>query len=90
VWFALLALLLATNRKLLAIYIGSTSMEVLTPASEYVGIRALSMPTSLLAGVLQAALLGAKDSVTPLVAVAASTFVNVWGFILCGGVGDGV
>jgi len=81
--FGLLALLLATNRKLLGIYIGSTSMEVLQPASEYVGIRALSMPTSLLAGVLQAALLGAKDSVTPLVAVAASTFVNVFGDAIC-------
>jgi len=37
------------------------------------------MPTSLLGGVLQAALLGAKDSVTPLVAIMYSTVVNVLG-----------
>ena len=37
------------------------------------------MPTSLLGGVLQAALLGAKDSVTPLVAIAYSTVVNLTG-----------
>lgn len=37
------------------------------------------MPTSLLLGVLQACLLGAKDSVTPLVAVLYSFVVNVIG-----------
>jgi Na+-driven multidrug efflux pump len=37
------------------------------------------MPTSLLGGVLQAALLGAKDSVTPLVAIMYSTIINVIG-----------
>mmetsp|Transcript_32318 Transcript_32318/g.78272 ORF Transcript_32318/g.78272 Transcript_32318/m.78272 type:complete len:322 (+) Transcript_32318:799-1764(+) len=37
------------------------------------------MPTSLLGGVLQAALLGAKDSVTPLIAILYSTIVNVSG-----------
>jgi Na+-driven multidrug efflux pump len=37
------------------------------------------MPTSLLLGVLQACLLGAKDSVTPLVAVVYATVVNVVG-----------
>ena len=42
-------------------------------------IRALSMPTSLLSGVLQAALLGAKDSVTPLVAILYSTIINTSG-----------
>jgi Na+-driven multidrug efflux pump len=37
------------------------------------------MPTSLLLGVVQAALLGAKDSVTPLIAILYSTVVNVFG-----------
>lgn len=37
------------------------------------------MPTSLLLGVLQAALLGAKDSVTPLVAVGWSMLINIVG-----------
>ena len=41
------------------------------------------MPTSLLLGVLQAALLGAKDSVTPLIAILYSTIINLVGdFIL--------
>ena len=41
------------------------------------------MPTSLVLGVLQAALLGAKDSVTPLISILYSTIVNVIGdFIL--------
>lgn len=41
------------------------------------------MPSSLVLGVLQAALLGAKDSVTPLIAILYSTIVNVVGdFIL--------
>ena len=37
------------------------------------------MPTSLLLGVVQAACLGAKDSVTPLIAILYSTIVNVIG-----------
>lgn len=37
------------------------------------------MPTSLIGGVLQAALLGAKDSVTPMVAILYSTIVNIVG-----------
>lgn len=37
------------------------------------------MPTSLLMNVVQAALLGAKDSVTPLIAILYSTIVNVIG-----------
>lgn len=45
----------------------------------YVKIRALSMPTSLLGGVLQAALLGARDSVTPLIAILYNTVINVIG-----------
>jgi Na+-driven multidrug efflux pump len=48
-----------------------------------VGIRVLSMRTILLAGMLQAALLGARESVTPPVVVAASTVLNVCGDLLC-------
>lgn len=65
----LMFLLLAVARPLIALYIGpeaAASPGLLDSAHEYVKIRALSMPTSLLGGVLQAALLGAKDSVTPL------------------------
>ena len=40
------------------------------------------MPTSLLLGVIQAALLGAKDSTTPLIAILYSTIVNVVGDFL--------
>jgi Na+-driven multidrug efflux pump len=52
---------------------------LLDSAVDYVKIRSLSMPTSLLLGVVQSALLGAKDSVTPLMAVLYSTIVNVVG-----------
>lgn len=65
----LMFFLLAVARPLIALYIGpeaAASPGLLDSAHEYVKIRALSMPTSLLGGVLQAALLGAKDSVTPL------------------------
>ena len=81
----LLTLLLKAGRTLLSIYIGPEPGDttILDPASAYVNIRALSMPTALLAGVLQAALLGAKDSVTPLVATVTSTIVNVFGDALC-------
>jgi Na+-driven multidrug efflux pump len=51
-------------------------------AVDYVKIRAFSMPTSLLIGVVQAALLGAKDSVTPLIAILYSTTINVFGDLL--------
>lgn len=57
----------------------AASPGLLDAAHEYVQIRALSMPTSLLGGVLQAALLGAKDSVTPLVSIMYSTIVNISG-----------
>lgn len=78
----LMFLLLAVARPLIALYIGpeaAASPGLLDSAHEYVKIRALSMPTSLLGGVLQAALLGAKDSVTPLVSILYSTIVNVVG-----------
>ena len=78
----LMFFLLAVARPLIALYIGAeaaASPGLLDAAHEYVKIRALSMPTSLLGGVLQAALLGAKDSVTPLVSILYSTIVNVCG-----------
>lgn len=78
----LMLFLLAVARPLIALYIGpeaAASPGLLDAAHEYVKIRALSMPTSLLGGVLQAALLGAKDSVTPLVSILYSTIVNVCG-----------
>jgi Na+-driven multidrug efflux pump len=53
--------------------------NLLNWATDYVRWRALSMPTSLLLGVLQASLLGAKDSVTPLVAVGWSMVINILG-----------
>lgn len=77
--FGIMALLFLKGKFLLSLYVGDASKHIIEPATEYVYIRALSMPTSLLAGVLQASLLGAKDSVTPLVAVLASTIVNVVG-----------
>jgi len=77
--FGIMSLLFWKGEYLLALYVGEGGKHILKPALEYVHIRALSMPTSLLAGVLQSALLGAKDSVTPLVAVLASTLVNVFG-----------
>jgi Na+-driven multidrug efflux pump len=70
------------TRPLLQLYIGheaAATPGLLDSATDYVLIRALSLPTSLLLGVLQAALLGAKDSVTPLVAIMYSTVVNVIG-----------
>ena len=81
----LLALLLRSGRTLLKVYIGPAPGDnsILDPAATYVAIRALSMPTALLAAVLQAALLGAKDSVTPLVATITSTVVNLFGDLLC-------
>mmetsp|Transcript_9646 Transcript_9646/g.21469 ORF Transcript_9646/g.21469 Transcript_9646/m.21469 type:complete len:569 (-) Transcript_9646:64-1770(-) len=78
----LMVFLLAVARPLIALYIGpeaAASPGLLDAAHSYVKIRALSMPTSLLGGVLQAALLGAKDSVTPLVSILYSTIVNVCG-----------
>lgn len=71
-----------TSKPLLKLYIGQAALEtpgLLESATDYVRIRSLSMPTSLLLGVLQAALLGAKDSVTPLIAILYCTVVNVCG-----------
>jgi Na+-driven multidrug efflux pump len=55
---------------------------LLDSAVAYVKIRAFSLPTSLLLGVIQSALLGAKDSVTPLIAILYSTVVNLIGDFL--------
>ncbi len=76
----IMTLLFTQGKNLLSLYVGEkASGQILGPATEYVHIRALSLPTSLLAGVLQAALLGSQDSVTPLIAVAASTIINIFG-----------
>jgi Na+-driven multidrug efflux pump len=78
----LMLFLLVACRPLLRLYIGDKAAStpgLLDAAADYVSIRALSMPTSLLLGVLQAALLGSKDSVTPLIAILYSTIVNVIG-----------
>ncbi|KAL7579324.1 hypothetical protein ACA910_014002 [Epithemia clementina (nom. ined.)] len=81
--FGIMIFLLVLCKPLLRLYIGSeavkTTPELLQSATYYVQIRALHMPTSLLLGVLQAALLGAKDSVTPLIAIVYSTLINVSG-----------
>lgn len=80
--FSVMLIMLAFTRPLLRLYIGdkaASSPGLLDAATDYVCIRALSMPTSLLLGVLQASLLGAKDSVTPLIAIVYSTIVNVIG-----------
>ena len=81
--FGILVFLLLLCKPLLRLYIGpdvvDATPELLTSATNYVRIRALHMPTSLLLGVLQAALLGAKDSVTPLIAILYSTVINISG-----------
>lgn len=78
--FGIMSLLFWKGEFLLSLYVGAEAAKnILEPATKYVLIRALSMPTALLAGVVQSALLGAKDSVTPLIAVAASTIVNIIG-----------
>ena len=60
-------------------------------ARRYVRVRALGLPFLLLGNALTAALLGAKDSVAPLVALAASALTNVVGDGLAVGVlGRGV
>ena len=78
--------MLLFTRPLLQLYIGhetcTNTPGLLKSATEYVLIRAISLPTSLLLGVLQAALLGAKDSVTPLIAILYSTITNIIGDLL--------
>jgi Na+-driven multidrug efflux pump len=82
----LMIFMLLFTRPLLQLYIGhetcTNTPGLLKSATEYVLIRAISLPTSLLLGVLQAALLGAKDSVTPLIAIMYSTITNIIGDLL--------
>ena len=82
----LMIFMLLFTRPLLQLYIGhetcTNTPGLLKSATEYVLIRAVSLPTSLLLGVLQAALLGAKDSVTPLIAILYSTITNIVGDFL--------
>ena len=76
----LVPFLLLYARPLLAFYMGpvaATDPGLIGPASQYVQIRCCSFPASLLGGVLTAALLGARDSVTPLIATAAATATNI-------------
>lgn len=77
----IMALLFKAGKPLLRLYMGSSAAEsgLLAPATNYVWIRAISMPTSLWYGVIQASLLGAKDSLTPLVAIVYSSVVNIVG-----------
>eukprot|EP00592_Proboscia_alata_P028671 CAMPEP_0194445334 /NCGR_PEP_ID=MMETSP0176-20130528/127799_1 /TAXON_ID=216777 /ORGANISM="Proboscia alata, Strain PI-D3" /LENGTH=738 /DNA_ID=CAMNT_0039271875 /DNA_START=9 /DNA_END=2225 /DNA_ORIENTATION=+ len=78
----MMALLLKYGRALLSIYLGPTAASnpaILEPAVRYVQIRSLSLPVYLLGNVLQASLLGAQDSVTPLIAIVCSTVINVVG-----------
>lgn len=77
---ALVPLLLVAGKAMLSLYVGpaaAADLTLINPASAYVAIRTLSFPAALLGGVLQAALLGAKDSATPLIAIAYSTVANV-------------
>ena len=76
----LVPLLLAFARPLLSLYVGpatATDPAIILPATRYVMIRCLSLPAALLGGVMTAALLGEKDSVTPLLATAVATAANI-------------
>eukprot|EP00614_Pseudopedinella_elastica_P013047 CAMPEP_0172611076 /NCGR_PEP_ID=MMETSP1068-20121228/30799_1 /TAXON_ID=35684 /ORGANISM="Pseudopedinella elastica, Strain CCMP716" /LENGTH=428 /DNA_ID=CAMNT_0013414957 /DNA_START=132 /DNA_END=1415 /DNA_ORIENTATION=- len=74
-----LALLLALSPQMLGIYVGPRALDTIGPAANYVRIRALSMPTLLISNALQAAMLGAKDSVTPLKALFLAAILNGFG-----------
>ncbi|GAX22707.1 hypothetical protein FisN_4Hh181 [Fistulifera solaris] len=81
----LMIFLLAFSKPLLKLYVGEKAAStpgLLQSACDYVNIRALSMPTTLLLGVIQAALLGAQDSVSPLIAIVYSTICNIVGDFL--------
>ena len=78
--------LLLFARPLLSLYIGSAAVaqpQLLNAANAYVAIRCLSFPAALLGGVLQAALLGGKDSITPLKATGVATAANVVLDLVC-------
>ena len=90
--FFIMILLLGVGKSLMGLYMGSEAAKtLLQPSTDYVWIRAISMPTSLWYGVIQASLLGAKDSVTPVIAILYSTIVNVVGDVsLVKGLGLGI
>ena len=82
-----MVLMLAAAPQMLSLYVGGGSgPNVVAPAARYVRIRALSMPTLLLSNGLQAALLGAQDSVTPLLALGTAAAMNAVGdvILVCG------
>ena len=79
---AAMAIVCTFAKGLLSLYVGSTAASdprLIVPATAYVTIRAISLPAALVGGVLQAALLGAKNSAGALVATGIATIVNVFG-----------
>ena len=64
---------------MLALYVGPSAAGLVPAAARYVRIRALCFPAQLLGNVLQAAMLGARDSATPLIALGVSSGVNALG-----------
>uniref|UniRef100_A0A7S4FCC4 Polysaccharide biosynthesis protein C-terminal domain-containing protein n=1 Tax=Chrysotila carterae TaxID=13221 RepID=A0A7S4FCC4_CHRCT len=82
---AMLLLLLACV-PMLTLYIGAdtaANTALLASAVNYVRVRILSLPAALLGSVLSAALLGARDSLTPLLSTGVASAVNVLGDVLC-------
>jgi Na+-driven multidrug efflux pump len=84
--FGLSTCLLIFAPQLLRAYVGEQASAVIGPASVYVRIRALSMPTMLVANAFNAALLGSKDSATPSRVLGIALTLNIFGDILlvCG------
>mgnify|MGYP006143913185 CR=1 FL=1 len=81
-----MAVQIAAAVPLLSLYVGAETAAnpaILGPAVAYVRIRALSNPATMLSGVLSAALLGGRDSMTPLLATAVAAAANVAGDLLC-------
>ena len=68
---------LCFGRTVLARYTGGRSAACVAPAFEYVRVRALGAPAALLTKVSIAACLATRDSVTPLVVVAAGGALNL-------------
>ena len=68
---------LCFGRTVLAQYTGGRSAACVAPAFEYVRVRALGAPAALLTKVSIAACLATRDSVTPLVVVAAGGALNL-------------
>eukprot|EP00746_Dinoflagellata_sp_MGD_P039000 gnl/MRDRNA2_/MRDRNA2_193994_c0_seq1.p1 gnl/MRDRNA2_/MRDRNA2_193994_c0~~gnl/MRDRNA2_/MRDRNA2_193994_c0_seq1.p1 ORF type:complete len:681 (+),score=105.67 gnl/MRDRNA2_/MRDRNA2_193994_c0_seq1:46-2043(+) len=85
--FATLALLFFIGKWMLAVYIGTdvaSADSLLNTAWAYVFVRMLSLPAALLANALEAALLGAKDSMTPMLVTAGTSIAEVIGcFVAC-------